>query len=105
MAVLQVLSKMICAEEFLGLVALAEFMHVIQVLGPNVPICGIWKLLTAIPANVGCTRRRGVEGGVRAREGSARPRMAPKMQRVLVSFGLILVFETVGAVLASVLFF
>ena len=53
MAVLQVLSKVIGAEEFLGLIALAEFVHVIQVLGPSIPICGIGELLTAITAYVG----------------------------------------------------
>lgn len=98
---------MIGAEEFLGLVALAELVHVIQMFGPSVPIRGKWELLTAITADVGYARMGcgGVEGRVHARERSARPRVTPKMERILVPFGLVLVLEPVGAELASVLLF
>ena len=107
MAMLQVLAKVIGAEELLGLVAFAKLMHVIQVLGPSVPIRGIGELLTAITAYVGCCRVgwRGVKGRTHTSERSARPRMPPKMERVLVSFGLVLVLESVRAVLARVLLF
>lgn len=82
MAVLQVLSKMVGTEELLGLVALAEFVHVIQVLGPGVPIRWIRELLTAISTNVGCSRMgwRCMVGGMYACQRSARPRMETKMK-------------------------
>ena len=56
MAVLQMLSKMVGAEELLGLVALAELVHVIQVIGPSAPVCGKWEFLTAIATYIGYTR-------------------------------------------------
>lgn len=44
MAVLQMLSKMICAVEFLARVALPEFMHLLKVSQPFIPI-----LLSRLP--------------------------------------------------------
>lgn len=75
MAMLQMLSKMISAEELLGLVALSEFVHVIQMFGPSVPVGRKWELLTAISADVGYTRMgwRGVKGRMYTRKRSARP--------------------------------
>ena len=100
------MSKVIGAEELLGRIAFAEFVHVIKMLGPSVPIRGKWKLLTAITACVGYARMglRGVKGGMRARKCSARPRVPPEMERVLMSFGLVLVLETVRTELAGILF-
>ena len=77
-AVFQVLPKVIGAEEFLCLVALPEFVHVIQVLGSCFPICGIGELLTAVAADIGSGRvgRGGVEGRLHTRERCAGPRMS-----------------------------
>jgi hypothetical protein len=106
MAMFQVLSKMICAEELLGMIAFAKFVHVIQMLGPHLPIRGKWELLPAITAYIGCTRMGlgGVEGRLYTCKRSARPRMTPEMERILVPFGLVLILETIRAELASVLF-
>ena len=38
-AVLEVLSKVIRPEELLGLVTLAEFVHVIEMVRPGFPVC------------------------------------------------------------------
>lgn len=46
------LPEMIGAEEFLGLVAFPELVHVIEVLRSYVPIRGVWKLLTTVPTDV-----------------------------------------------------
>lgn len=54
MAMLQVLSEMICAEEFLGLVAFTEFMGIVQVGNTVVPV-RLWlirELFPAVPADV-----------------------------------------------------
>jgi hypothetical protein len=69
-AVFQVLPKVIGAEEFLCLVALPEFVHVIQVLGSYFPIRGIGELLTAVAADIGSGRvgRGGVKGRLHTRE-------------------------------------
>jgi hypothetical protein len=82
MTVLQVLSKMVGTEELLGLVALAKFVHVIQVLGPSVPIRWIRKLFTAISTDVGCSRmgRRCMIGCMYSCQRSAGPRMKTKMK-------------------------
>lgn len=105
MAVFQVLSKVIGAEELLGVVAFAEFVHVIQVFGAYLPIRRHWKLFTAITAYIGYAQMglRGVECRVRACECSARPRVTPEMERILVPFCFVLVLEPVRAKLASVL--
>ena len=102
---LQMLAKMIRPEEFLGLVTLSKFMHVIQVLGSDIPVGRIWELLTAITAHIGCRRvvLRGVECRMYPRKRSARPRVTTEMKGILVSFGLIFILESVSAVLTSVL--
>lgn len=71
MAVLEMLAEVIGAVELLRLVTLAELVHVIQVLGPQIPVCGVGELLTAVSANVGRGGMdgRGVEGCVDACEG------------------------------------
>jgi len=75
MTVLEMLAKVVCAEELLGLVTLAKFVHVIQMFGPSIPVCGNGKLFSAVPAHIG--RRgmgwRGVEGCLHSRQRSAGP--------------------------------
>jgi hypothetical protein len=53
MAMLQVLTEVICTEEFLGLVTLAKFVHVVQVFSSRFPACRVGKLFSAKAANVG----------------------------------------------------
>lgn len=105
MAVLQVLSEMVRPEKFLGLIAFSKLVHVIQMLGPGVPIRRQWEFFTAIPADVGHARmgRRWMKGGVDARERRTRPRMTSQVERVLVSLGLIFVLEAIATKLARVL--
>lgn len=45
-----------------------------------------------------------MEGGLVVRDSSARPRVPAQMKRVLMTFCLIFVLETIVAILASVLF-
>jgi hypothetical protein len=103
--VLQVLSEMIRSEELLRLVAFAKLVRVVEMLVSFIPVGRIGELLSTIPANIsdsGVDAGR-VEGGVRAFERSTRPGMAPKMERVLVTFSFILVLEPVPTESACVL--
>jgi hypothetical protein len=105
MAVLQMLSKVIGAEKLLGLIAFSELVHVIQMLAAGVPVGRQGEFFTAISADIGHARmsRRGVESRLDACKRRARPRMTSQVERVLVSLGLVLVFEAIGTELASVL--
>jgi len=105
MAVFQVLSEVIGAEEFFCLVALAKLVQVIEVLGPCLPISRVGELVAAVPAYVGdgWACRGGVECGLDAGEGSTGPRVSTQMQRILVPLGFIFVFEAIRAVRACVL--
>lgn len=108
MAVLEMLPEVIGAVELLRLVALAELVHVVQVLGAQVPVGGVvGELVAAVAAYVGGSgvHGRGVEGGVDAGECGAGPGVATEMERVLVALSLVFVFEAIGAVLACVLLF
>ena len=107
MTVFQVLPEMICTVEFFGLIALPELVDLAQMLGPGVPVCGVGEFFTAVAADVrrGAMGGRRVESGLNASQGGARPRVSAKVQRVLVSLGLVLVLEAVRAVLALVLLF
>lgn len=118
-AVLQVLPEMISPVEFLACVALPELVHILQVVDAQFPVrvgnessrgrCRVPRaseLLATIPANV-CVAGTGgaiVECPLVARQCRARPAMATNMQRILVSFGLVLVLETVAAKRTLVLF-
>lgn len=103
---LQVLSKMVGSEEFLGQIAFAEFVLVIEVLRAHVPFGWIRELFSTESADVSrVLRRRGVKRGLNARKCRARPRMFSEMQRVLVPLRLILVLETIGTILARILLF
>jgi hypothetical protein len=53
MAVLEVLPKVIGTEEFLGLVTLPEFVHVMEMFSASLPICRRRKFVTTIAADVG----------------------------------------------------
>lgn len=46
-----------------------------------------------------------MKGGLVARDGGARPRMASQMQRILMSLSLVFVFESIVAILARILLF
>lgn len=54
MAMLQMLSEVVCAEEFLRIIALAEFVHSRQMFESSIPVClrEIWEFLTAVAARV-----------------------------------------------------
>lgn len=109
MTVFQVLAEVICAVELFGLIALAEFVDLGQMLGPGFPVCGVGEFLTTVAANV-CRRGMPVGGVERCwdasdLEGRAGPRVSTEMQRVLVPLGLVLVLEAIRTVLALVLLF
>lgn len=53
MTVLKVLTEVVGTKEFLGLVALAKLVHVIEVLGPRLPIGRVRKLFAAVAAHIG----------------------------------------------------
>ena len=55
MAMLEMLSEVIGSKEFLGLVALTEFVYVGKVVYPAIPVGLrlVWELFTTIAAGVG----------------------------------------------------
>lgn len=55
MAVLQMLSEVIRAEEFFGLIAFTEFVNGHEMFGPMIPVRRSWKLLAAVSADI-CRR-------------------------------------------------
>ena len=86
----QVLAKVVCAKEFLGLVALSELVDVGEVFESSIPIGlrEVGELLTAVAARVGggsgrqlsAGYGRGVEGIVVTRaKRSTGPRVTPKV--------------------------
>ena len=103
------------AEEFLGLVALAEFVDVGEVVDAICPILGIvGEFFAAVTTDVdmgdvvrGCQLAVGVVRVVRdgrrrmegtfvvVAEGGAGPRMTSEVKGILVSFGFIFVFEAI----------
>jgi hypothetical protein len=107
MAVLQMLSEVVCAEEFLGLVALAKLVRMVQMLCSDVPVGRVGELLATESADVGrgWTSRRRVKRSLYASERSTRPGVSPQVQRILVAFSLVLVLEPIWAILANVLLF
>lgn len=73
---LQMLAEMVRAEELFGLVAFAEFMHMVQMFGSCVPSRRVGVLVATIAANVGTiARERAVESGLRSSQCGTRPRM------------------------------
>lgn len=105
MAVFQMLPEVVCTEEFLGLVTLSELMHMVQVFRARFPIGRIGEFFSTVAAYVSCSWSSwgGMKGGRDTGQGSTRPRMSAEMQRVLMTFGLVLVLETVWTVLTDVL--
>jgi hypothetical protein len=67
------LSEMICTEKFLGLIALAKLVHMVQVLCSSVPVRGIGELFATEPTYVGrsWTTGRGVKCSLNASKCSA----------------------------------
>jgi hypothetical protein len=112
----QVLAKVVCAKELLGLIALSELVDVGEVFESPIPI-GLRKvgeLLAAVAARIGggsfrqlsAGYGRRVEGIMVARaKSSTGPRMTAKVQGVLVTLSFVLIFKPIGAELARVLFF
>jgi len=105
-AVLEVLTEVICPEEFLGLVTLSELMNMVQMAGTSLPVWGVvWEFLPTVPAGIVGSRvgRRLMKRGLGPGQGGARPRVTTKVQGVLMPLRLILVLEAVRAVLTLVL--
>lgn len=68
-AVLQVLAEVIGAEELLGLVALAKFVNVVEMLGASLPAWWIGEFLATVAADVRTAACHGwVESSLRAGE-------------------------------------
>ena len=109
MAMFQVLPKVIGAEELLRLVALAEFVDVIEVFPSSVPVSGIGEFLSTVPAEVYSRLYkagrvvRWMKRGLDSSQSGARPAMPSEMQGVLMSLCLIFVLKTVRTVLTDVL--
>ena len=66
---------MIGAKELLRLIAFSEFVHVIQMFGPSVPVRWQRKFFSAVPTNIGDTRVSWgcVESGMDACKSGTRP--------------------------------
>lgn len=47
------LSKVVCPEELLGLIAFAKLVGMVQVLGSDIPLRRIWEILAAVATHVG----------------------------------------------------
>lgn len=120
MTVLEMLSKVIRPKELFRVVAFPELMHIHQVLNSDNPVtfCGkmavvpvhrsatTLKLVTAV--STGVHRSVGVRGVVECicilGQSGTRPRMTPKVKRVLVTLCFVFVLESILAVGALVLF-
>ena len=123
-AVFQVLSEVVCTIEFFTLVAFAELVDLGEVLAAGHPVGlrVVGELFATVSTNIdGCIStllRRWHVASVRMRwhrrawiEGSSEtsfqsgtgPRVTAKMERILMSFGFVLVLESIVAVLAEVL--
>jgi hypothetical protein len=71
---LQMLTEMIGSEELLRLIAFSKFVNMVQVLGANVPLRGIWEFFSTITTNVcAAGRRRRMESGFYASKGRTGP--------------------------------
>lgn len=105
MAVLEVLTEVIGAEELLGLVAFAKFVNMVEMLSARFPARWVGELFTAVATNVRAVASHGgVKGGFWPGERGAGPGMTTQMKGVLVAFGFVLVFEAVRTVSAAILF-
>jgi hypothetical protein len=108
MRVLEVLSKVVCSEELFGLIAFAKFVYTREMFNSAIPVGRrmVWEFLTTEATDIcyrtvrplGIRRTRGVEDCLIAGDGRTGPRVSPQMERVLVSFGFVLILEAVVAV-------
>lgn len=105
-AVFQVLAEVIGAEELLCLVALPELVHMVKVFCAKLPARRVSKLLATVATDVSAVTSHGrVECCLWAGKCSAGPRMTSQMKGVLVALCFVLVFEAVGTISTTVLFF
>lgn len=107
MAVLEMLSEVICSVEPFALVALSKLVYMANVISSRRPISRVGEFVATEPANisaasVGSTR---VKRAFDACQCGARPRVAPQMKRVLMPFSFVLVLEPIRTVRATVLLF
>jgi len=59
---LEMLPEMVCSEELLCLVAFAELVDMVQMLGTNVPLRRVGEILAAVTADIcAATVRGGME--------------------------------------------
>jgi len=104
----QMLAEVVGAEELLSLITLAEPMNLNHVFGALLPLRRIFsEFFTTVTAGV-CTAGMcygKMETGSWTIEGSARPRVAPQMERVLVAFDFVLGSEVIRTVSTDVLLF
>ena len=102
---LQMLAEVVGAEKLFGLIALAKLMLLTQMLGSHIPVWWIRKFLATVSAHIARRRMdvRGVECGRNPTKGCARPRMLAQMQRVLMTLGLVFIFESIWTVSTLVL--
>lgn len=73
----------------------------------SVPVWGVGKLFATKSTQIGrgWMGGIGVERSLNAGKRSTRPGMSPQVQRILMALGLILVLESIRAILANVLLF
>lgn len=120
-AVLEMLSEVVCTEKLLRVVALAEFVQIDQMLDPGLPVALRWhfallpiaknphsvprELIATVAAGVGVFGRgwRDVKCIYVPRECGAGPGMAAQVERVLVPLCFVFVLEAVLAICAFVL--
>lgn len=106
MAVFEVLTEVVGAEELLRLVALSKLMHVVEVFGAKIPPRRVGKFFATVTTDICTIASHGlVEGCFCTSKCSAGPGVASQVKGVLVAFCFILVFEAVGAVSTAILLF
>ena len=106
MAVFEMLTEVVGAEEFLCLVALSELVHVVEMFCAKIPARRVGELFATIATNICTIASHGLmEGCFCTSKCSARPRVASQVKGVLVAFCFVLVFEAVGTVSTAILLF
>lgn len=106
--VLQVLPEVVGAVKLFRLIAFSKFMLCSEMLNAGVPLSRDGEFFSAVAAyvcKIGSVSRRMECRLIITRQRCARPRVFPQVERVLVPFRFILVFESVVAVLAAILLF
>lgn len=118
MAVLQVLAEVVGSIKLLTRVALAEFVHILEMSDAVLQILFAhahdalvlacpWEFVSTVSTDIDFTGfcRAVVERPLVPRQSRARPAVPSDMQRVLMPFGFVLVLETIPAEGALVLLF